>query len=75
MNGNEQIIANFEIKIKQLITENNANHESGDMSRGAFRSYCENAERIDRLKFAIEQLKKRTTTEINDKAKDKENGL
>ena len=53
------IIANFELKIKQLIIANNENDKSGDMSSAALRAYCENAERIDRLKFAVTQLQKR----------------
>ena len=60
---NEQLIANFETKIEQLTIKNNENHTSEDMSREALRSYCENAERIDRLKYAITQLQKRLKEE------------
>ena len=71
MISDEQIIANFEVKIKQLIAENNANHESGDMSREALYAYIENAEHIDRLKYAIAHYKNRQK-EIADKAKENE---
>ena len=59
MISDEELIQNFEIKIKQLSIEQNKNHISGDNSSFALKAYFENAGQIERLIFAIKQLKKR----------------
>jgi hypothetical protein len=52
----EELISNFELKRKQLVAEQNANHLSGDNSSFALNAYFENVEQIDRLNFAIKKL-------------------
>lgn len=67
MISNEQLIANFEAKKKALISEANSYVDDKTVPLSVS---MELYARIDRLKFAIEQLKKRTETEIADKAKE-----
>ncbi len=55
----EELISNFELKIKQLEAEQKANHLSGDNSSFALNAYFETQEQIDRLNFAIKEFKKR----------------